>query len=156
LHAYERLPAELTADDVGAANSHGAARWQALMAHPRIVQLAMGEMARTMLATVDARLGGECQTTLQLFSAHDSTLFGLLADFELEAPAAWPAYGATLAVELWRDASGKATLRFLFCGEALRCKVGAPPTECELVALERVREGCRALATAECTPDRPP
>ena len=74
----------------------------------------------------------------QIFSAHDSTLFGLLSAFDLSAPAAWPEYGATLKVELWaRNDGGPFELRFLLNDEVLRVGEG----KLQLVGLERVRPG---------------
>ena len=72
----------------------------------------------------------------QVFSAHDSTLFGLISAFALSAPAAWPEYGATLKIELWLPRSGgRVVLRFLLNDEVLRVGEGRE----ELVELQHVR-----------------
>lgn len=128
LHAYGRLPAELSDDDVKQASGAGAYRWTALMRERRIAQLAMGRMASSIVASARAAaLDDGCAERLVLWSGHDSTLFGLLAVFELDAPAAWPPYGAQLHVELLEEQAGTEArprgfyLRFSLNGEPLRC-----------------------------------
>ena len=81
----------------------------------------MGRMATRIVETARARAEGAIPLLLQLYSAHDSTLFGLLSAFDLSAPATWPEYGARLQVELWREATGRMRLRFVLNGETLRC-----------------------------------
>ena len=68
---------------------------------------------------------------LCIYSAHDSTLIGLLCVFQLEQPAAWPEYGSALKIELIREeeegekrnineASCQHWVRFSLNGQLLR------------------------------------
>ena len=66
LHAYDRLPEGLTAADVAAASAQGARRWTKLMRHPRIVELAMGDMADKIVETARAVADGRSELRLQV------------------------------------------------------------------------------------------
>ena len=62
---------------------------------------------------------------VHIFSAHDSSLLGLMGAFELAAPSAWPEYCSILKIELLehvrtpRDAPERWFLRFSLNGEVL-------------------------------------
>ena len=75
LHAYGRLPAGLSEEDVAAASAHGARRWTLLMRHRRIAQLAMGKMVAKIVDSAVARANGSSNRCLQLFSARESCSF---------------------------------------------------------------------------------
>ena len=95
LQAYEQLPPSLTDEDVREASAAGAYRWSALMAERRLAHLAMGAMAAAIMSAASEAAEGACENDvvarrLHVWSGHDSTLFGLLAAFELDAPSAWP------------------------------------------------------------------
>lgn len=136
MHAYGRLPDGLSEDDVKQASAAGAHRWTALMRDPRIAQLAMGHMAADVVsAACDARGATAAKDSsmapkLVVWSGHDSTLFGLLALFALDAPVAWPPYAAQLHVEVLEEVDGwpgRARgwyLRFSLNGEVLKCGLG--------------------------------
>ena len=141
LHAYHRLPDGLTPDDVRRASEAGAHRWTAIMRDSRIARLAMGEMATEIVTKAcDAAHGaahdGDAPASkLVLWSAHDSTFFGLLAIFDLDAPVAWPPYAAQLHIELLEEVRGRDRpcgwyVRFSLNGEVLCCALddSAEPT----------------------------
>jgi hypothetical protein len=95
LQAYEQLPPSLTDEDVREASAAGAYRWTALMGERRVAHLAMGPMAAALVSAASEGAEGACENDvvarrLHVWSGHDSTLFGLLAAFELDAPCAWP------------------------------------------------------------------
>ena len=48
---------------------------------------------------------------LCIYSAHDSTLIGMLCVFQLEQPAAWPEYGSALKIELIREEETGVTIQ---------------------------------------------
>lgn len=143
LQAYGRLPAGLSDDDVKQASGAGAHRWTALMRERRLAQLAMGRMASSIVASARAAaLDDGSAERLVLWSGHDSTLFGLLAVFELDAPAAWPPYGSQLHVELLEEKVGTEArprgfyLRFSLNGESLRCALVDAAAPTPLLALD--------------------
>ena len=105
LQAYGRLPPSLTDEDVSAASAAGAYRWTALMAERRVARLAMGAMAAALVSAASEAAAGASERgavahRLHVWSGHDSTLFGLLAAFELDAPSAWPPCAPPLALTL--------------------------------------------------------
>jgi len=60
---------------------------------------------------------------MTLFSAHDSTLIGLLCAFKLQQPVAWPEYGSFLMMELLEVEEGTSKdlyVRFSLNGDVLR------------------------------------
>ena len=102
LQAYGRLPPSLTDEDVSAASAAGVYRWTALMAERRVARLAMGAMAAALVSAASEAAAGASERgavahRLHVWSGHDSTLFGLLAAFELDAPSAWPPCAPPLA-----------------------------------------------------------
>ena len=102
LQAYGQLPPSLTDEDVSAASAAGAYRWTALMAERRVARLAMGAMAAALVSAASEAAAGASERgavahRLHVWSGHDSTLFGLLAALELDAPSAWPPCAPPLA-----------------------------------------------------------
>ena len=171
LDAYGKLPASISAADVDEAAGIGAFRWRALMAEPELAALAMGEMGAAMLDHADrsrraAAAGAQpppvSTPRVQLWSAHDSTLFGLLGYFRLAAPAKWPAYGAQLRVDVLLSRSESetaaaalqptgiggarppASLRFSLNGEVLKSALLVEDGE-ELVDLDGAIAACAAV-----------
>lgn len=61
---------------------------------------------------------------LCIYSAHDSTLIGLLCVLQLEQPAEWPEYGSALKVELILEeengSNNRHWVRFSLNGQTLR------------------------------------
>ena len=78
----------------------------------------------------------EEEPMLCIYSAHDSTLIGLLCVLGLEQPAEWPEYGSALKLELLQEEAGgdgcvderaealprRHWVRFSLNGQVLRCK----------------------------------
>jgi hypothetical protein len=58
---------------------------------------------------------------LTIWSAHDSTLIGLLCAYRLERPAVWPEYASYLVLELVEEiASQRRFVRFSLNGQRLQ------------------------------------
>jgi hypothetical protein len=76
---------------------HAAWRWFETFRHARLAYLSMNDMCLQMLETCR---NYETEPPMTLFSAHDSTLIGLLCAFKLKQPVAWPEYGSFLMMEL--------------------------------------------------------
>jgi len=127
LQVRDRLPPSLTKADVAAVKAHTGGRWFHLLRHERLAELAMGPMVCWMVANAcaaawadatgigpggDDGLGGgillPSPVPLQLVSAHDSTLIGLLCAFRLETPPEWPPYASALRMDLYRNDEGEA------------------------------------------------
>eukprot|EP00586_Coscinodiscus_wailesii_P007434 CAMPEP_0172491680 /NCGR_PEP_ID=MMETSP1066-20121228/22548_1 /TAXON_ID=671091 /ORGANISM="Coscinodiscus wailesii, Strain CCMP2513" /LENGTH=382 /DNA_ID=CAMNT_0013260843 /DNA_START=317 /DNA_END=1465 /DNA_ORIENTATION=- len=150
------LPPEITAEDQDLISSHAAWRWFETLRHPRLARLAMHGMVEKMIdnaheartcaaAAVVGDDGAEEDGTadhplLHIFSAHDSTLIGLMCAFRLEQPAQWPEYGSYLKMELWEESEGRHFVRFSLNGAVLRSYwgVGEGEDPVEMIDLERL------------------
>jgi acid phosphatase len=117
------LPTGITSDDLHQVVQHAAWRWFESFRHPRLAYLGMHEQVQHMLHVCQTfvqnyvlqyqrnnQSGKSTRITppppppppLVLYSAHDSTLIGLLCALKLEQPVAWPEYGSYLMMELWQ------------------------------------------------------
>ncbi|KAL7510582.1 hypothetical protein ACHAXN_007822 [Cyclotella atomus] len=119
LHSRSKLPESLTADDVNAVSNHVAWRWFENLRHPILAKSAMWKFANNLLESMDRKIEIDCRCRdcasdgedeecidepwLRIYSAHDSTLIGLLCLLQLERPAEWPEYGSYLKMELIRE-----------------------------------------------------
>jgi len=157
-------------EDHQAVVQHAAWRWFETFRHPRLAYLGMHEQCTKMVDSF-------CRTTNQqeedaapmtLYSAHDSTLIGLLCAFKLEQPVAWPEYGSFLMMELLEVEVSESTrendapaasnkkkdlyVRFSLSGELLRSMwdEGEPS---DMILLDRLAEKLRneGKATAGMT-----
>ncbi|KAL7529578.1 hypothetical protein ACHAXR_006343 [Thalassiosira sp. AJA248-18] len=127
LQSRELLPPTLSDDDVEAVSSHVAWRWFENLRHPVLAKSAMWKFARRLVDNMERKAvehhGADVSNTamiikeeyeqdcveepwLCIYSAHDSTLIGLLCVLQLEQPAEWPEYGSALKVELIREEDG--------------------------------------------------
>lgn len=97
LKVRDRLPPSITEQDQEVISKHTAWRWFESLRHPRLAHLAMNPMVSQM---VDAMHQHEDEPPVIIYSAHDSTLIGLLCAFQLEMPSIWPEYGSYLKLEL--------------------------------------------------------
>ncbi|CAB9514993.1 Pfam:Acid_phosphat_A [Seminavis robusta] len=97
LEVRNRLPPTITKQDKDKIATHTAWRWFEALRHPRLIYLAMNPMVQRM---VDAMHRHETEPPVIVYSAHDSTLIGLLCGFRLEPPTVWPEYGSYLKLEL--------------------------------------------------------
>ena len=85
---------------------------------------------------------------MTLYSAHDSTLIGLLCAFKLERPVAWPEYGSFLMMELLEvseeDENNSRTPdlygRFSLNGERLRTMWDDDREPSDMILLEKLAD----------------
>lgn len=107
-------------EDHHAVVQHAAWRWFETFRHPRLAFLSMNGQCLKML---EIATNHDKEPPMTLYSAHDSTLIGLLCAFKLEQPVAWPEYGSFLMMELLEVTEGDTKelyIRFSLCGELLR------------------------------------
>mgnify|MGYP003867368317 CR=1 FL=1 len=114
-------------DDVGVSQQdfrntvqHAAWRWFESFRHPRLAYLSMNAICTQMVETCRNHTQ---EPPMTLFSAHDSTLIGLLCAFKLQQPVAWPEYGSFLMMELLEVEEGTSKdlyVRFSLNGDVLR------------------------------------
>eukprot|EP00584_Thalassiosira_punctigera_P007825 CAMPEP_0172533924 /NCGR_PEP_ID=MMETSP1067-20121228/6470_1 /TAXON_ID=265564 ORGANISM="Thalassiosira punctigera, Strain Tpunct2005C2" /NCGR_SAMPLE_ID=MMETSP1067 /ASSEMBLY_ACC=CAM_ASM_000444 /LENGTH=478 /DNA_ID=CAMNT_0013318643 /DNA_START=23 /DNA_END=1459 /DNA_ORIENTATION=+ len=121
LHSREMLPPALSEEDVQAVSNHVAWRWFENLRHPVLAKSAMWKFASRLVENMQRKAEEQhdysdesnmemmveayerdCaeEPWLCIYSAHDSTLIGLLCVLQLEQPAEWPEYGSALKVEL--------------------------------------------------------
>mmetsp|Transcript_1605 Transcript_1605/g.2199 ORF Transcript_1605/g.2199 Transcript_1605/m.2199 type:complete len:430 (+) Transcript_1605:241-1530(+) len=107
LQVRDLLPNSITKDDVQRIASHSAWKWFEHLRHPPLAKLAMNDLVCRIVNVLHdgkncPRVGCIEQDApwLHIYSAHDSTLVGLLCAFQLESPAQWPGYASYLKVEL--------------------------------------------------------
>ena len=124
LHSRDLLPETVTREDVETVSKHVAWKWMESLKHPVLSKAAMWKFATRLLD--DAKRCRECNEGpyLCIYSAHDSTLIGLLCILQLEQPAVWPEYASYLKIELIEEEKEKEALwvRFSLNGELLRSK----------------------------------
>jgi Histidine phosphatase superfamily (branch 2) len=109
LQVRNQLPPTITMDHQRTISDHTAWRWMELLHHPRLVYLAMNAFTTRILTAMKQRCQVEDMTKMHetqssphliLYSAHDSSLIGLLCAFRLERPTEWPEYASYLKIEL--------------------------------------------------------
>ncbi|KAL3790818.1 hypothetical protein HJC23_004719 [Cyclotella cryptica] len=122
LHSRSILPPTLSSQDVHAVSSHVAWRWFENLRHPILAKTAMWKFANNLLESMERKIQVECKCCdcanddddaqegecidepwLRIYSAHDSTLIGLMCLLQLERPTEWPEYGSYLKIELIRE-----------------------------------------------------
>jgi len=155
LQIRDRLPPSVDAGIVSKVVSYTGGRWFRLLRNERLARLAVGPLARWIVWNACAtakrksvgfdddeenKLGSVhgmpiSAAPLQLVSAHDSTLIGLLCVFQLEVPAEWPPYASTWRMELSYSEKAEAVhgenaslydgfiVRFSLNGKILRCNI---------------------------------
>ena len=153
LRSRSKLPDEITHEDHEAITSHSAWRWFENLRHPQLSKLAMRAIVEKMLQTLKLGVNNgdedSCDEILHIYSAHDSSLIGLLCAFRLDQPAKWPEYGSYLKIELIQEeehsleeANKNVThyVRFSLNGDTLKCNwgVGHPnyKTSTDIIPLE--------------------
>ena len=123
LQVRDRLPATITADDQEVISKYTAWRWFESLRHPRLAYLAMNPMVSRI---IDAMHKHDTEPPVIIYSAHDSTLIGLMCGFRLEQPSVWPEYGSYLKMELLevqtvgKDNEKEHVVRFSLNGSPLR------------------------------------
>eukprot|EP00581_Thalassiosira_minuscula_P009332 CAMPEP_0183706208 /NCGR_PEP_ID=MMETSP0737-20130205/3097_1 /TAXON_ID=385413 /ORGANISM="Thalassiosira miniscula, Strain CCMP1093" /LENGTH=492 /DNA_ID=CAMNT_0025933559 /DNA_START=43 /DNA_END=1521 /DNA_ORIENTATION=- len=148
LHSRELLPPTLSENDVQAVSDHVAWRWFENLRHPVLAKSAMWKFASRLVENMERKArenhplydGSSSSTEMEIvreyeeesieepwlciYSAHDSTLIGLLCVLQLEQPAEWPEYGSAFKAELIREEGDDAVLRhwvrFSLNGQVLR------------------------------------
>ena len=156
LKARDMLPEEITDADQEAISGHAAWRWFENLRNPRLARLAMYEMVQDMVNGLQRskncpRSGtDDDEPLLQVFSAHDSTLMGLICAFHLENPSQWLHYASYIKVELIEvedmsppEPQKEYFVRFSLNGEILRSAWSRDDESGELgdlISLERLTE----------------
>lgn len=140
LHSRDLLPPTISKDDVEEVNRHVAWRWFENLSHPVLAKSAMWKFANKLVGDMEHKVaclqrgGEECaaeeecieEPMLCIYSAHDSTLIGLLCVLQLEQPEFWPEYGSYLKAELIEEQidgdseSVQYWVRFSLNGQLLR------------------------------------
>ena len=136
LHSRDLLPPTISKDDVEEVNKHVAWRWFENLSHPVLAKSAMWKFANKLVGDMEHKVAcvqreTECteeeyieEPMLCIYSAHDSTLIGLLCVLQLEQPESWPEYGSYLKAELIQEEiDGGAVqhwVRFSLNGQLLR------------------------------------
>ena len=127
LRARDAIPLSISNDDVDAANAYVAWRWLENLSDPTLACISMGTFAESIIDGMQSFLdddivsgsdggggGGEEENEellrqgkikarrLHLYSAHDSTLLGLICAFRLNRRPgmSWPEYGSHFKIEL--------------------------------------------------------
>jgi Histidine phosphatase superfamily (branch 2) len=144
LHVRGQLPDGISPEDQHLIGQHAAWRWFEILRHPRLAFLAMSPLARLQLdyfAQVVDRTNDD-SPRLTIWSAHDSTLIGLLCLYRLEKPAEWPEYASYLMLELLEETcqgGGKQWwVRFSLNGQVLKSQWGQDsPDTVELMHLQK-------------------
>jgi len=115
------LPPEITNEDQIAISSNAAWRWYTNLRNARLSYLAMGDMVRLITENIAGRKSVPKRKKLWIYSAHDSTLIGLMCAFRLEQPTEWPEYASFLKIEVLTAADEKEYyLRFSLNGKLLK------------------------------------
>ena len=129
LHSRNMLPATLSAEDVKDVCDHVAWKWFENLRHPVLAKTAMWRFASSLVDNMQQKVNEDIDCNdeepwLCLFSAHDSTLVGLLCVLQLEMPSVWPEYASAVKVELIQeedeDKIVQHWVRFSLNGQVLR------------------------------------
>lgn len=142
------LPAGMSYRDHEVVVQHAAWRWFETFRHPRLAYLSMNDMCSRM---VDSCKNHGSEPPMTLYSAHDSTLIGLLCAFKLEQPAIWPEYGSYIMMELLEvtdcnnstmlPSSNNLYIRFSMNGEILESHW--EKERCEMISLRILEQKLR-------------
>lgn len=123
LSVRDLLPADLSPADQQAIAQHAAWRWFESLSHPRLAYLAMNDLVQKQVQCLQDHAD---QPPLTIWSAHDSTLIGLMCAYRLLQPSEWPEYASYLILELLEiTRPGQAAelgVRFSLNGETLASK----------------------------------
>ena len=153
LQVRDLLPTTISKDDQETISSYAAWKWMENLRHPRLAHLAMSPMVTCILQSMKNVLEGK-EPPLTLYSAHDSTLIGLLCAFRLEQPTKWPEYGEYLKLELIEVASLDSDVmdkdhyvRFSLSGNVLRSKWDDDAEPLETISLSELEKKIAAAAS---------
>jgi len=108
LKARDMLPESISLEEYETVTSHSAWKWFENLRHSRLAFLAMKPFMNFIMETLnigknqnDGTEGNEKESILHIYSAHDSSLIGLMCAFRLQQPSKWPEYGSYLKIELF-------------------------------------------------------
>ena len=101
------LPESITMEEYETVTSHSAWKWFENLRDSRLAFLAMKSFMNFIMENLENGLNtssvkNQEQTKLHVFSAHDSSLIGLMCAFRLQQPSQWPEYGSYLKIELFK------------------------------------------------------
>lgn len=157
LRVRDLLPVEISHEMQEMISEHAAWRWFSLLRHPILSSIAMDKMISDILQNArKGRDGSEGFYPLHIYSAHDSTLIGLMCALQLEQPSQWPEYASALKIEIFEaefndegqngsDDIGNPSncqriirryCRFSLNGVLLNCTIGG--TSLEAVCLDKL------------------
>ena len=148
LSVRQQLPPGVSEDDHRAVVQHAAWRWFETFRHPRLAFLGMHTFCDLLVtASRRAAAADPSISPLILYSAHDSTLIGLLCAFKLEQPIQWPEYGSYWMMEVLEEEiandNNQFYIRFSLNGEVLRHMWGDDAKEesaNDMILLDRLVE----------------
>lgn len=102
------LPDSITAEEYETTTSHSAWKWFENLRYNKLAYLAMKPFMNFIMDTLNLghKLSAELvnndeESTMYIYSAHDSSLIGLMCAFRLQQPSQWPEYGSYLKIELF-------------------------------------------------------
>lgn len=148
LRVHNLLPPTITHEDQELILKYTSWKWFETLQHAKLGKLAMHHMMVDLLNNMMYRIRDAEQAVeeeahhsnsklLHIYSAHDSTLIGLMCAFQLTQPAEWPEYASYLKIELLAVEEGeeeattsnttkqtKYYVRFSLNGSLLRCNIG--------------------------------
>jgi acid phosphatase len=192
LRVHNLLPPTITHEEQELILKYTSWKWFETLRHSKLGKLAMHHMMVDLLdnmlqlireakQVVEEEEDGtprSCSsdsnsTLLHIYSAHDSTLIGLMCAFQLTQPAEWPEYASYLKIELLAleeeedDVNGEKTkkstttkqkkyyVRFSLNGSLLQCKTGQSNDKddnsnlLDLIPLEKLQEFIHDLSHME-------
>lgn len=109
LKVREMLPETISEEEYETATKHAAWKWFENLRHDKLAYLAMKPFMNFIMNTLNhgqkhsdqAICNNEEDCKLHIYSAHDSSLIGLICAFRLQQPSNWPEYGSYLKIELF-------------------------------------------------------
>jgi Histidine phosphatase superfamily (branch 2) len=124
LSVYDRLPSGLDANDVAQVLNFSAQRWFDNLQNARLVHLATSDFVHRQLDVFCHHSpAADEERLMTIWSAHDSSIVGLLCAYRLERLTEWPQYASHLVLELLLDEStGERFVQFSMNGTPLQCR----------------------------------
>jgi hypothetical protein len=138
LRVWNLLPSSISTQQVDTIIKHAAHRWFWSLRHPRLAYLAMNPFVQQQVQYMMECIEQQQQQTdnnnnnnktplVILWSAHDSTLIGLLCAYALQPPTQGPDYASTFVMELVVEEESKEYfVRFSLNGESLTMAATRP------------------------------
>jgi hypothetical protein len=145
LSVYDRLPSGLPLDDVAQVLNFSAQRWFDNLQNARLLHLATSDFVQRQLDVFcqhPSQSEEEDEEHLMtIWSAHDSSIVGLLCAYRLERHSEWPEYASHLVLELWQDeTTGERFVQFSMNGAPLQCRWEGDAEPQDRIPLDRLVE----------------